>query len=72
MFNLDQNKLMEAINQSVISKYTQNILLVKSEVIKLYSCFPFTGAANISDAQRFAMIKDMDKFIKEICSSSNN
>ncbi len=72
MFNLDQNKLMEAINQSVINKYMQNILLVKAEIMKLYPCFPFTGAPNVSDAQRYAMIKDLPKFIKEICVVSNN
>jgi len=72
MMNMDQNKLMEVINQSIISKYMQNILLVKARALKLYSCFPFTGAPNISDAQNISMIEDLDAFVKENCRVNNN
>jgi hypothetical protein len=72
MLNMDQNKLMEAINQGIINKYMQNVLLVKSKTIKIYSTLPFTGAPNISDAQNFMVIKDLDKFLKTIYSFSNN
>jgi hypothetical protein len=72
MLNMDQNKLMEVINQCIISKYTQNICLVKSRFIKLFTTMPFTGAPNISDAQTIALIEDLDKFISSNYSSPNN
>jgi hypothetical protein len=72
MLNMDQNKLMEVINHSIISKYTQNILLIKTVSIKLFSCFPHTGAPNISDAQNIAVLKDLKKFIEIICTNSSN
>lgn len=72
MMNMDQNKLMEAINQNVITKYTHNVALVGSRVIKLFSCFPHTGAPNVSDAHTIALLTDLDKFIKAVCTSSNN
>ena len=69
---MDQNKLVEVINQLIISKYTQNVALVKSRVMKLYSCLPFTGAPNISDAQSIALIVDLAKFVEINCAPSKN
>jgi hypothetical protein len=72
MLNMDQNKLMEAINHSIINKYTSNIMLVKTDFIKLYTCFPHTGAANISDAHNIAVLKDLKKFLEAVHPCSNN
>ncbi len=72
MLNMDQNKIAEAINQQIISKYMQNICAVKNRVIKLYTVMPFTGAPNVSDPQTFAMIEDLSKFISSNYTSPNN
>ena len=72
VMNMDQNKLMEAINQNIIGKYTQNVALVGSRIIKLFTCFPHTGAPNVSDPVNIALISDLEKFVKMICTSSNN
>lgn len=63
MLNMDQNKMVEAINQFVISKYMKNIYAVKTRIIKLYSAMPYSGAPNISDAQSIAIIEDLEKFV---------
>lgn len=70
--NMDQNKLMEAINQNVINKYTQNVALVGSRVIQLFSCFPHTGAPNVSDAHNIALLTDLEKFVKAVCVPAKN
>jgi hypothetical protein len=72
MYNMDQNKLVEVINQLIINKYMQNVVIVKSRTLKLYSCFPITGAPNISDAQNIAIIEDLAKFVSTNCAPSSN
>lgn len=72
MLNMDQNKLVEVINQFVITKYTENISTVKSRVIKLFSAMPYTGAPNISDMQRISIIEDLEKFVALNFTISNN
>jgi len=72
MLNMDQNKLAEVINQLIVNKYMQNICVIRSKILKLYSCFPFTGAPNISDAQVIAVITDLEKFISKTITISNN
>jgi hypothetical protein len=72
MYNMDQTKLVEVINQMIINKYTRNILIIRSRMIKLYSCFPFTGAPNVSDPQSIAIIEDLRKFAASNCRISNN
>lgn len=72
MLNINQHKLVELINQFIISRYMQNIYLMKSKVIKLYSAMPYTGAPNISDPQTIAIIQELDKFVACNYTSSNN
>jgi len=72
MYNMDQNKLVEVINHLIINKYMQNVVVVRSRVLKLYSCFPFTGSPNISDAQNVAIIEDLAKFVETNCAPSKN
>jgi len=63
MLNMDQNKLVEAINHFIINKYAQNISSIKVKMIKLYSSMPYCGAPNVSDAQSIAIIEDLEKFV---------
>lgn len=72
MGNQDQVKIAEVINQCIINKYLKNISSVKSRLIKLYSVMPFTGAPNVSDAQKFAMIEDLAQFLNNTYVSPNN
>jgi len=72
MLNMDQNKLVEVINQYIINRYTQNITLAKSRIIKLFYCFPHTGAPNISEAINIAVIEDLNKFVSSTYTLSNN
>jgi len=72
MLNMDQNKIAEVISQCIINKYMDNISLVKSRIIKLYTTMPYTGAPNISDARTIAMIEDLEKFVSGNYLSPNN
>ncbi len=72
MLNMDQNKLVEVINQFIITKYTENITTVKSRTIKLFTVMPYTGAPNISDVQKISMIEDLEKFVALNYTVSNN
>jgi hypothetical protein len=64
MQNMDQDLLVEAIQQSIIQRYSANVLALVAIQRKLYSCFPHTGAPNISDAITISIIQDLDTFIK--------
>jgi hypothetical protein len=72
MQNMDQNVLSEAIQLSIIQRYSANILGLRASHRKLYSCFPHTGAPNVSDATTIALIVELDKFIKIMDPAKNN
>jgi ABC-type transporter MlaC component len=72
MGNKDQVKIAEVINQCIINKYMKNIAALKTRSIKLYSAMPYTGAPNISDAQKFSMIEDYTEYLKNTYVSPNN
>jgi hypothetical protein len=50
----------------------KNIAALKTRSIKLYSAMPYTGAPNISDAQKFSMIEDYTEYLKNTYVSPNN
>ncbi|MFA6431603.1 MAG: hypothetical protein WCV91_04415 [Candidatus Margulisiibacteriota bacterium] len=60
---LDSTKAIESIERVAILSYFEKLLVAKIHKITLFSIFPITAAANLSDPHSFVMIDDLDKFI---------
>lgn len=69
---MDQAQVLEAINKFVLSKYIENMITAKTCLLTLYTVFPYSGAANISDPVKFIMIEDQKSVISFIGANYNN
>ncbi len=61
---MDQAKVIEFLNQTLMTDYISRLLNVKMSKLVLYSVFPITAAANLSDARTFVLMNDPSKFVE--------
>jgi len=61
MNTMDNAKIIETLEKYTIYCYFEKLVDTKVDRIVLFSIFPFTAAANLSDPRYFAMIKDLSK-----------
>ena len=57
------SKVLETLNQFVVSDYLKKLLQSKLEKKILHTVFPITGAPNLSAPRIFAMIPNPEKLI---------
>lgn len=60
---MDQAKVIEMLNQTQMTEYIQRLMNAKFSRLVLFSTFPITAAANISDPHYFVMLEDLNKFL---------
>ncbi len=53
---MDQAKVIEFLNQALVSDYLHKLFSTKLKKLVLFTVFPITHAANISDPRYFIMI----------------
>ena len=61
---MEQAKVIELLNQTLVTEYMQKLLNAKLNKLVLYPVFPITAAANLSSPQNFVMIEDLGKFLE--------
>lgn len=59
---IDNTKAIESIERVAILGYFEKLLEAKIHKVTLFSIFPITSAANLSDPHSFVMIDDLEKF----------
>ncbi|HTY13959.1 MAG TPA: hypothetical protein VMD02_07245 [Candidatus Omnitrophota bacterium] len=59
---MDNAKVVEMLNQTVMTEYLQKLLGLKLNKLTLYPVFPITAAPNVSDPYSLIMIEDIQKF----------
>jgi len=69
---MDQAKVLEAINKFVLGKYIENMITSETSLLTLFTVFPYTGAANISDPVKLIMIEDLKSVISFNGANYNN
>jgi len=57
---MDNTKVLEYLNQSASQGYIEGLVSAKVKKVTLFSSFPITGAANISDPKYFALIENLE------------
>lgn len=72
MQSMDNKKLLETISKFTIHKYLEKLINTDMHKVTLFSVFPHTGAANISDPQNYLMVDDLAKLTALNCGESAN
>ena len=60
---MDQAKVIELLNQTLLTDYLQKLLNVKLKKFVACPIFPITSAPNISEPKIFLMVEDYKTFI---------
>jgi len=55
---MDNKKLIEQINQTVVDQYVRKLLELKVSKLTLFKTFPLIGKANLSDAKNILMFDE--------------
>jgi hypothetical protein len=55
---MDNTKVLEYLNQSVMTNYLEKLTSVKMKKVSLCPVFPITAAPNLSEPVHFAMIEN--------------
>ena len=55
---MDNKKLIEQINQTVVDQYVRKLLELKVSKLILFKTFPLIGKANLSDANNILMFDE--------------
>ncbi|MBU0687480.1 MAG: hypothetical protein KKB81_06525 [Candidatus Margulisbacteria bacterium] len=59
---MDRNQSVQtskAIKQFAVANYVRHLIVAKIKKITLFTTFPYTGAANISDPKEILMVKEI-------------
>ena len=57
----NQKESIKEIQEFTVKQYLKKLLSLKIKTVTLFSVFPYTAAANISDGHTFALIEDPSK-----------
>ncbi|MCU0641023.1 MAG: hypothetical protein MUC35_02915 [Candidatus Margulisbacteria bacterium] len=60
----DNAQVREKLEQTALFAYFTSLAESPLHRIVLYSIFPYTAAANLSDAHAFAILDDLDSLVK--------
>ncbi len=60
---MDNAKVVEILNQTVMTDYMQRLLNLKLDKLTLFPVFPITAAPNVSEPRHLIMIEDIKKFV---------
>lgn len=55
----DNAKVIETLEKQTLSNYLERLINTKMRKITLFSIFPYTAAANLSDPHNFVIIDDI-------------
>ena len=72
MNTMDNAKVMEVLEKQAMFNYFEKLLITKMRKIVLFSAFPHTGAANLSDPRHLMLIEDPSNLIALNTGKSNN
>lgn len=61
---MDQKGLLEAINQSVINKYTANVISLQATYMRLYKKYSIIENVIVGESKEIAVIEELDRLIK--------
>lgn len=61
MNTMDNAKVIETLEKHTLFNYFEKLLEAKMHRVVLFSIFPYTAAANLSDPQHFVIIDDISK-----------
>ena len=71
--NIQNNaKVIETIERSALFNYFEKLVEAKTTKVTLCSIFPYTAAANLSDARAFFMFENYDCLSALIGGNSRN
>lgn len=62
MNTMDNAKVIEALEKYALCNYFEKLISAKMFKIVLFSIFPHTAAANLSDPHEFVLIEDIGRF----------
>ncbi|MFA6169988.1 MAG: hypothetical protein WCW67_00590 [Candidatus Margulisiibacteriota bacterium] len=59
MNTMNNQKVMEVLEKTCTFNYYDKIVHAKTRKLTLFSIFPYTAAANLSDPRQFVLIEDL-------------
>ncbi len=60
---LDNIKVMEVMEKYTLQKYLEKLVDAPMRKVTLFTAFPYTGAANLSDPAALVMIADLSRIV---------
>ncbi len=63
MNTMDNAKVIQAMEKFTLQKYLEKLANAEMHKITLFTTFPFSGAANLSNPVYFVLIENPSKFI---------
>lgn len=63
MNTMDNAKVIEALEKFAIFNYFEQLINAKMHKVELFSIFPLTAAANLSDPHPYVLVDDLSKLI---------
>lgn len=64
MNSMDNAKVIETLEKHTAFNYFEKLLEARMHRVVLFSAFPYTGAANLSDAHHFVIVDDISKLTR--------
>lgn len=72
MNTMNNAKVIEALEKFTLCLYFEKLIDAKMAKITLFSIFPYTAAANLSDPHSFVLLEDPSRFARLNSGSFNN
>ena len=57
---MENAKVLELLNQSLIAEYLQRLIAAKMKKLTLFPIFPITSAPNVSEPRHMCMIENLE------------
>jgi hypothetical protein len=62
MHTMDNAKVIEVLEKQTMCNYFEKLVDADMHKVVLFSVFPFTAAANLSDPHAFVLVDDLTRF----------
>jgi hypothetical protein len=69
---MDNIKVMEVMEKFTLQKYLEKLIDAPMHKITLFTAFPYTGAANLSDPASLVIIDDVARIVSLNGGAVNN
>ena len=72
MKNINNKQILEAINKVVVNKFIKSLKTLRTKNIKVFKCFPYTGAPDLSALVTITLFQNLEKILPQNIIGNSN